>query len=259
MSNLLAVDFDYFFPNPWGGPARSDILLWDWNHRESPFHIGPVWYSRAEGFINNNLPLPGLSGEQETFWRRGFKFSRRPRFFYGESNVFAVNTGVTGTRRSRRNWDHVYLYDAHHDSGYNQGQNPIELASEGRWSCENWTVLYWAIGAQIHVRYPAWGPWLTDADPEPIIQIDRQIDTGEVPDVEFDTVFVCRSGAWVPPWHDSAYERFIDAAPFKAKHDFSPEWPNREFDLEAARLSAQKSKEMIMAEFAGKTKIALAS
>lgn len=43
----------------------------------------------------------------------------------------------------------------------------------------------------------------------------QRVDDGDPIAEEFDTVFVCRSGAWVPPWCDGQFEEFLDAAPFE--------------------------------------------
>jgi len=244
VSNLLVVDWDYFFPNPWGGPSRPDILMYDWGHRESPFFINVAWHGRAEAFVINDLPLPALSGAEDRFWDRGFQFAKRTRFFYGESNSGVASNGITG---KQRRWDHVFLYDAHHDSGYSSDgmAGAVKLLDQSVWSCENWMVLYHFMGAELHVRYPGWKTWALDAEPEPLIPVERQIDKGKVPDVVFDTVFVCKSGAWVPSWHDNAYDRFIDRAPFKVKRDLTPDWGNRNFDLEEVRESAERIKQMM--------------
>lgn len=42
---LLSVDWDFFFPNPFDGARMpgENLLLWDWNKRETPFHTETIW------------------------------------------------------------------------------------------------------------------------------------------------------------------------------------------------------------------------
>ena len=246
MSNLLAVDFDMFFPNPWGDPdgtKRRDILLYDWGHREAPFFIdGPIWTSRGAGFVMHDMPLPDLNGKEASFWER-FKIAKGAKLYYADSNACAVNPLVTG--RSRR-WDSVWLYDAHHDSGYKADPNwdrfertraIYDLLMKGLWACEDWMVLYHSgLGAKLHVRYPEWRAWAMDGEPEPLVDVDRQVDDGSTPDVVFDRIFVCRSGAWVPPWLDidERFLRFVREAPVREdrKTNVQPGATDpREFDV----------------------------
>ena len=255
MSNLLAVDWDSFFVNPWGEPdpakRRKDWMMFDWGHKEAPFFIEHVWTGRASGFLTAGLPLPDLDGRQDTFWER-FKISKGAKLFYADSNACAVNPRITG---KVRNWDDVWLYDAHHDSGYQgRGLNERErwtavrhLLQVGQWSCEDWMIVYAAMGAQLHVRYPQWRAWAMDGEPEPMVEVDRQVDDGSTPDVTFDRVFVCRSGAWVPPWlnMDERFEAFVNAAPVKERIDVQPGGTTpREYSQEAAEAEAVMWREL---------------
>jgi hypothetical protein len=48
---------------------------------------------------------------------------------------------------------------------------------------------------------------------EPLIPVSMTIDNGQAPNVVFDAVFVCRSGAWVPSWCDEQFGVFLEACP----------------------------------------------
>ena len=214
MSNLLIVDWDYFFPNPMEAQqeGRKDILLYDWGHKEAPYFMDGVWGSRAQGFLMNGLELPPVDIDAvASFWGR-FKTTPRVKVFYGDSNARAVSPVITG---KTRRWDHVYLYDAHHDAGYRSEPTAYQLVTKGQWSCENWMVLYWAMGASLHVRYPKWRASAMEIEPEPLVPVDRQVDDGSQPPVAFDYIYICRSSAWVPPWRDGdgRFERFVYRAP----------------------------------------------
>lgn len=69
MKRLLSVDWDYFFPELSFDPDKW--MLYDWGHRDvGNFFLDTLWYNRAAGFLMNNLPIPGTSGQEKRFWDR---------------------------------------------------------------------------------------------------------------------------------------------------------------------------------------------
>ena len=71
-------------------------------------------------------------------------------------------------------------------------------------------LLHKTVITELHHRYPVWRTAAFELEPEPVVPVDRAFDDGTVPPVVFDAVFVCRSGAWVPPWHDQAFIDFVN-------------------------------------------------
>lgn len=203
--NLLVVDWDYFFPE--AGPGNPHWLLYDWGHNEnSSLYYGFLWVVRAAGFDRAGVPRPVTSGEEVGFWSR-FNIARTATLFYAESNVAVVNRKIYGGSRVSGLW----LYDAHHDGGYKRTLE--EITKDQHVSCEDWTAFFHLKhGTQLHVRYPRWKSWALE-EPEPAVPLDRRVDDGGSPRVLFDRVFVCRSGAWTPPWLDQAFFRFLEACP----------------------------------------------
>lgn len=245
---LLVVDFDFFFPTidmPTGDPGHDEQLyLYDWGHREAPIFIdGLMWDVRASSFLRFDLPLPGLSGEQERFWGR-FRFSSGARLYYADSNAFAYHTRV------RQGVQDVLLFDAHHDSGY-RPDAVAELMQRKHPVCEDWMIAYGFQDASLQMRYPAWKPYGPMIEPEPQVDVHRSIDDGAVLEGEpFSRIFVCRSGAWVPPWVEREFWDFLDRAPLRATHKHQlQDMTRREFDLPAAEASARQMK--ALAEQAG--------
>ncbi|MFE6664221.1 hypothetical protein ACFVFH_11770 [Streptomyces sp. NPDC057697] len=59
----------------------------------------------------------------------------------------------------------------------------------------------------------------------------------------FDLVFVCRSGAWVPPWADASFTDFLHSAPMPRTVFHRNRWvhprpdPGRMADAKAALYS----------------------
>jgi hypothetical protein len=225
--NLLVVDWDYFFADLWGSTDPYSGL-YDWGHAETPYFIDMAWGSRAAAFIHHGLELPGTTGLERDFWSR-FKFSPDAQLFFADSNSSAANVALVG----EDDWyDSVWLYDAHHDSGYfgplphRQRQSKIhDLVVSGQWDCSYWMVLYRVLRAALHVRYPTWKTWAFEQESEPLIPVDRAFDSGDTPrtpfgePLEFDRVFVCRSGAWVPPWLDADFFAFLERCPVSERKD----------------------------------------
>ncbi|MCS6869222.1 hypothetical protein [Thermus sp.] len=211
---LLAVDFDYFFPLP-QDPGHPEAFLYAWAHFETPYYREAAWEERALAFLLRGLPLPQAQG-WEGFWER-FTFAPGARLYYADSNALAFHPQV------REGVEEVVLYDAHHDAGYRPlGEEP---------ACDDWMVHYARQGARLRVFYP---PWRDPAlEPEPQVPLAREVDPGGRVEGPFHRVFLCRSGAWVPPWADAAFFAFLAAAPLP-KVPLEPVAP-RAWDLEGLR------------------------
>lgn len=145
-------------------------------------------------FLLRGLSLPEARG-WEGFWGR-FAFAREAVLYYAESNALAFHPEV------RRGVEEVVLFDAHHDAGYRPlGEEP---------ACDDWMVFYHRLGARLRVYYPLGGtpPW----SPSQRCPWPSGGPRGRVEGV-FHRVFVCRSGAWVPPWADPGFFAFLEEAP----------------------------------------------
>jgi hypothetical protein len=252
--NLLVIDYDYFFPEcdiRHSDPDKQKLwMLYDWGHSETNMLTHSLlWPTRAATFKSYGLPLPGLTGEQDVFWPR-FTFTKQAKLYYADSNVMAVadevKRGVAGQKSQ------VWLYDAHHDSGYNT--DLAEIFKRQYWTCEDWMIQYACSGCMLHVRYPKWKTWAFKAEPEPEtlktlgVKLDRQFDDITKTFLEtptFHKVFVCRSGAWVPSWLDGDFEKFIAACPLKAKRDIGKgNTAPRVLDYASIEREAEQQREM---------------
>ncbi|WP_243093897.1 hypothetical protein [Thermus thalpophilus] len=211
---LLVVDFDYFFPVP-QDPRHPEAHLYAWAHFETPYYLQEAWEARALAFLLRGLPLPQAQG-WKGFWER-FNFTSGARLFYADSNALAFHPRV------REGVEEVVLFDAHHDAGYRLlGEEP---------ACDDWMVFYARAGARLAVYYPPWrNPSL---EPEPQVPLARALDPGGKVAGVFHRVFLCRSGAWVPPWVDPSFFAFLEAAPLpkEALEAVEP----RELDVEALK------------------------
>lgn len=248
--NLLTVDFDYFFPMP--APDDYDNWqLYDWGQKEASFFIGPIWTIRASGFLRAGMELPTVNDEWRTFSER-FTFSDEFTTLYvGESHVSAAGLLHEG-------FDAIWLYDAHHDAGYQGAEQVAKIREEEQVDCENWMIAYHLWGGvepeDMHVRYPRWKTWALDPDsgePEPAIPVDRKMDDGQDNEVVFDGLYICRSGAWTPPWCDDQFDQFCLTWGADEISDELAELTNdaglapREFDVAEAQAHVDQMNELL--------------
>lgn len=206
---LLVVDWDYFFPlvediDPDAPPVWA---LYDWGHQEGrDIFYNHLWVGRAASFKRAGLDLPGTSGAERDFWKR-FRLAPDATLTVTDSNAKAYNPdyGKLGA---------VYLYDAHHDAGYKGTMTDIE--QRGKVSCEDWMGGYYLDGVpNLLVRYPPWRTGVFTWEPETVVPVDRRFDDGLPVGLTFHHVFICRSGAWTPPWIDPSFDTFVAACPVR--------------------------------------------
>lgn len=219
MSRLLCIDFDSFFVNPMDAGNFDDPhwQAYDWGHAEAVFFInGPLWQMRADTFARNGIPLPMASvpaGDWEAFWSR-FTFTD-PDGVYAYAADSNAHAGTLRPGDGSARFESVLLFDAHHDSGYHI-TSMAEYEKQATFSCEGWMLEHQHQGVtDLEVRYPGWNPGGPSHTLPQGVLTRQRVDDGMAVAQEFDTVFACRSGAWVPPWCDDQFEAFLDAAPFE--------------------------------------------
>lgn len=246
---LLVIDFDYFFRNPTmaAGPVDEAWMRCDWSSRESPFHIGDVWYLRSAAFLREGLALPRCEGdywEYERFWDR-FAFTEAALWRYGaacDSNMHAGRLLPSSVGLQADGWAEVHLYDAHHDCGYD-GRDDAGWEATGVYGCADWMRLHHGAGSRLNVHYPRWradeSGELVDCEEPPAVPVDRRVDDGQPVAEPFDAVLVCRSGAWVPSWCDDQFEEFLEAAPVEMLWIEDRVQRDRAFDVDLARRQAE--------------------
>lgn len=241
LHSLLVIDFAFFFPVAEQGHDPMIAKLYAWTRRDDLERtIGrALWLQRGAAFIERGLPLPATSGEEEEFWDR-FKIKKGARLYYADDNAAATKL------LDARNTETVWLYDTRHDCGYKDSPEASikSVTSNQRVTHDDWMIYYGIIGAKLHVRYPRWRASILTEESEPaIFGGDRDIADLDEPDCTFDRIFVCRSGAWVPPWLDGEFDRFIERAPVKIRRRVGP-LPRRVFDIKQARRLITKQPKM---------------
>lgn len=246
---LLVVDWDYFFPNPMaaGGDPPEDWGLYDWQHRENPFMSQEIWSIRGAGFLFHDRELPVVK-DYQGFWDR-FTFRDDAMVLYGDSNLHGMSLNpypIVEDAVEGEPWEKVTLFDAHHDCGY--GGTYEEWVENDTVTCENWMLCHYQKGSKLEVIHPPWRVQVEGIEPEPVVPVERRIDTGGPVDDVFDAVYICRSGAWVPSWCDDQFTAFVDELGahedigMVVEHPFN-EWNHPRPDaLEEARKQAAMMK-----------------
>lgn len=195
---VLSVDWDFAFP---------DLFPYDWSFKEAPFFINGLWHLRAG---NRNLKTKEIAIE-----------AVRP----DESLITGFWPKIINTHKhvpwmiviSETHLDIIHLLkmyhccdvlniDAHHDLGYDESleHNIVD--------CSNWAAYALGLGLinNYRLRYPCWRREHPEGCPESVKEIVKMAEYG-LPKFfrEIDIVFVCRSGAWTPPWSDDKWIEFI--------------------------------------------------
>jgi hypothetical protein len=279
---FLSVDWDYF--------VRS-LGAWDWAHKEAPFFMsGEMWSIRlgpflAQGFdlMEEMSPDKWARPKPTTFWsvlkQLGYNFDYIEDFVVAESHSAAAPSFYETARWHEEYPDYIINFDAHHDLGYCEWARLHEMIEEGTCTCDMWlcALLEWLPGVEARIVYPS---WLREE-----VSIDRQWENleGKIPkkmffdrvemgffededgsigevvvpgeDIEVLSLFICRSGAWTPPWLDEQFVEFVNEAAretgvepevFESSQEtgFNPLKP-REFSIESAQLLADQWKDIM--------------
>jgi hypothetical protein len=215
--------------------------LFDWQHSEDR-QMPWLWLIRGAPFVQNHLPLPGVD-VPEGWWDR-FNIAPGARCEVSDSNMYS------GVADGQQIFDHVWLFDAHHDLyRFKEPDEARDFYRKGTVTCEDWMWVHWAQGSKLHWRWPRWftyGKKMRREIPGWVGCDARKDDLGKL-DMVFDTVSICRSGAWVPPWCDADFEKFYTSCPADiVQVDSGP--LVREFDEETLRRFGEQLRETMQQE-----------
>jgi len=195
MKTLLSIDFDFFI--------REDPL-WDFGHNEgSEIFMTLAWLAR---YLSINLYKETNIKKYADFMPKnivkklkwlGFKLEK-PRVVVADSHKHAFNE----TKKLKE--CRVFNFDAHHD--YWDDSSKV--------SCANWLL---KSEFSHYIKEATWIPpsWLCKFDYE--LPQSSKIETlffdtlteNQFKNTKVDTLFLCRSGCWVPPHHDVEFFKMV--------------------------------------------------
>lgn len=209
MTNVLSIDFDYWFDMPGE---------YDWQFREALFFINQLWAFRAMDSAARGVDIrttckvaadePRPAKMATVIREHGIKIPRY-QLAVSESHSAAYKWLV------RMKDLHIINIDAHHDMGYSKTTAPM--------NCDNWIKHLILKGKVKKVTqiYPKWrlrhdNEWeqncarLTSEFDIPI-ECHYGIDEWLPYNIDVRKVFICRSGAWVPPWLDRDFRSLVNS------------------------------------------------
>jgi len=195
----VSVDWDFFFPN---------INQWDYGHKENPFFINQIWQLRASSPSN---PIEKIVPRESyrRFWNRLEKLGLKPPIcFVTESHTFNFDLVML-----EEGLDVLLVFDQHVDA---YDKHPEHV------TCENWLLqsLRRAPQLRAYVVLPT-HQWDDDKANGPEIPEDVSDRLTLVKDPHFEGLaqefrganvlasYICRSGAWTPPWSDDQFMDFL--------------------------------------------------
>lgn len=235
---ILDIDFDFF--------VREHPQL-GWTHSEGRVELfqEAVWVNNALGLVLAGLDggallsSPHDPGPTEFFQRlsdKGWMFASDVRVLISNSHA-VVGTDLLN-HITRRKFETLYHFDAHHDMGYSE-RAERKARIKGEVDCANWLYAIGLTGCveNIALIYPEWrrrtdGGIIPVSAGEACDDILRQrkivlaqkgvalswhywgdVEAQTPPREEIGLITICQSAAWVPPWMDQRFEEFVASAP----------------------------------------------
>lgn len=211
---FLSVDFDYF--------SREEEE-WDWGHAEMSLFQQLAWHSRVGLFGETSLEKYALPHPRD-FWQTlasaGFNFDPCRSFNVADSHLWACPNFLDLAPGQVE----IVNFDAHHDMGYKDWKElKTEWLDKDKVDCSNWLLylLYKYPQLTASCVYPQW---------KGLREIERGMPWEKRPGIKkrfnygvFNNellrklagdvvgIFVAKSSAWLPPWHDKAFAEFSEA------------------------------------------------
>jgi len=218
MNTVISIDFDFWLEMP---PDK------DWGHREAIFFIESIWPIRVVSALSSGedlretctlAPDEPTPHDMATLLADNKVRTQKNKIAVCESHVMAYKWF------SRLKNLHVINIDAHHDLGYGIS----EL------NCGNWLMKLVEDGkvAKITQIYPKWRlRGINEWDQQNELLVKTLADAGVELEVLYGLkehlphkvfvkkMFICRSGAWVPPWLDADFRKLVYSFMYHGPHD----------------------------------------
>lgn len=224
VKSLLSIDWDYFIYTQKGN--------WG-SFMENRKNVIDLWYKRYIQSKTGGRDIKRsfmLSSDVDTFWnkiKKIFKFEKDIKSYVSDSHALSYNIAEDN------NCSEVYLFDAHSDLGYG-GLSSLNFEV----NCANWLGKLLKSG-QVKAANIIYSPY-TQEKPEYFKAINnaynvRYISLSDLKsEISIETIHICRSGAWTPPWFDDKFNDFINEPGLPNK---IIDCPKRKWDTEHISFS----------------------
>jgi hypothetical protein len=209
----ISIDFDYFV---------RELIEWDWGHGEGIrmflTEIWPIRYRQIDLWRECNPVvyadvMPDEFGAQLS--DQGLSLQRMRHLGYAESHKWALPFLLD--KSSKVPADVMINFDAHHDC-YTDFRAVMPDSEAAKPSCENWVQHYLDVRPSTKVMWvvPKWRIDAIGNDMRKVERCRKSPITKRKPEVttldklsfnrdRVRNVFICRSGAWVPPHLDPLF------------------------------------------------------
>jgi len=205
MTNVISLDFDFWLEMP-------EFENYDWGFREAPFFMDYIWAMRAMDALARGVDLREQINlpKDEPHPAEFLKLLMDRKLNVVRNSVAISESHVMAYKWFVRLKDlHIIHIDAHHDFGYASGMRQL--------NCDNWVKYLVAKGKvkKITLIYPKWrlrqvNEWENggiEAAEKLGVEVDvcYGLEESLPRDLKIRKMFICRSGAWVPPWMDEKF------------------------------------------------------
>ena len=226
MKALLTIDWDYFMP--YVGYFNLSYLE---NRRNIDKHWYKLYLEKKQCGIDITKEMV-VGKEKDNFWTnisKYFNFSSIDKIIVSDSHKIAYDLAKV------TKCEEVYNFDSHTDLGYG-GLESLNYEV----NCANW------LGKLLNEGWVRRGniilsPYTSEKEEyfkeinESFDILYKEIDELE-PQVQVNTLHVCRSGAWTAPWLDNEFREFIKGINKKIEYK---EYMDREWNINNITLADQ--------------------
>lgn len=246
--NVLSLDFDFW--------VRDDPN-YDFGHNEDLRINHILWSIRASQFLARGKDIEKIVRIEpsEISPQNFYTHLVKKHVDITESEILSTDSHarIVDFLKSHKKINLVHI-DAHHDFGYSDQQDRI--------NCGNWVqfLVNQKKISKIHLIYPKWRDgYLLDFDlnPEVKLRIEEWRKKYKIPvtisfglenlnPFKVNKFFMCRSGAWVPPWLDLHFFNILSKCSAHCKKTFSLQnLEVRTIDWENIKNLAQQERELL--------------
>lgn len=196
----LSIDFDFF--------VRNEV--WGFNYYERFMYLNffPLWAIRySEHDLVKESDIDIFADFKPIFIidkleEKGFIFTEQTKYFSSESHAGIVEAFKDSFA------DILINIDSHHDMYERQVDFSVKFDGFDLY-CGNWMTYFHNKGfyKNVFIVYPKWkeieNEYKKGKAPYPIVRWN------ELPKDKYEVqrIFLCRSGCWVPPHHDTTFKQ----------------------------------------------------
>lgn len=258
MSVWLSIDWDAFIP---------EDPRWDFAHTEAiaPLWADALWEIRASSMLARGADLEQLTAftpelHPDAFWAAlaasGYELGGA-KIAVADSHLWAAQWFLISNFEDRVKAPRIVHVDAHHDLGYNGMKSLNASVRKAHVDAGNWLGVYLRLfpKASATLVFPSWNDHAIDnalVQAPMTASVRKRVTFQQWPALppgeRVTRVFVCRSGAWSPPWHDNAFDKFIADLKDVACEDHVVQMEptdNRAWNSERVAARAQVEKQML--------------